>query len=396
MARRQQVARRFRLEGIPAAPRGVPQVEVTFNIDANGIVNVSAKDLGTGKEQQITITASTNLSKDEVDRMVRDAEAMRRGRRAQERRGGDPQQRASRLIYSTEKSLKEVGDKLDAARKPTSKPRSPNSSASARTAPRPRSRPRPRNCSRRRTSWPKRSTEDRRGRPANGAQNGARRCGRRDRRAHGAAHAPRPKTSSTPSSKKPSSREPRDDGSSARERRAPRLEDVGWKPTPLRPKHNPHRDERNSKRNSPPPRSARRRTVSRTAIRARGNRERPQARGTHGRRAVLAGRKAMLGKFLPVLDNLQRAMAFEDGEGLRGGLNATLKNFESLLASEQIVAIETVGKPFDPHVAEAIATRETPSTKTTSSSRKRSAATASAKSLLRPAMVVVAKKVSAP
>jgi molecular chaperone DnaK len=65
---------RFRLEGIPAAPRGVPQIEVTFNIDANGIVNVSAKDLGTGKEQAITITASTNLSKDEVDRMVRDAE----------------------------------------------------------------------------------------------------------------------------------------------------------------------------------------------------------------------------------------------------------------------------------------------------------------------------------
>jgi len=66
---------RFRLEGIPAAPRGIPQIEVTFNIDANGIVNVSAKDLGTGKEQQIQITASTNLNKDEVDRMVRDAEA---------------------------------------------------------------------------------------------------------------------------------------------------------------------------------------------------------------------------------------------------------------------------------------------------------------------------------
>jgi molecular chaperone DnaK len=66
---------RFRLEGIPPAPRGVPQIEVSFNIDANGIVNVSAKDLGTGKEQQIQITASTNLSKDEVERMVRDAEA---------------------------------------------------------------------------------------------------------------------------------------------------------------------------------------------------------------------------------------------------------------------------------------------------------------------------------
>ena len=75
MAQDNKTLGRFRLEGIPPAPRGVPQIEVTFNIDANGIVNVSAKDLGTGKEQAITITASTNLTKDEVDRMVRDAEA---------------------------------------------------------------------------------------------------------------------------------------------------------------------------------------------------------------------------------------------------------------------------------------------------------------------------------
>ena len=77
---------RFRLEGIPAAPRGVPQIEVTFNIDANGIVNVSAKDLGTGKEQAITITASTNLTKDEVDRMVRDAELQSRPTRPSAKR----------------------------------------------------------------------------------------------------------------------------------------------------------------------------------------------------------------------------------------------------------------------------------------------------------------------
>ena len=69
---------RFQLTGIPAARRGVPQIEVTFDIDANGIVNVSAKDLGTGKEQQITISGSTALSDDEVDRMVKDAEAARR------------------------------------------------------------------------------------------------------------------------------------------------------------------------------------------------------------------------------------------------------------------------------------------------------------------------------
>jgi molecular chaperone DnaK len=104
---------RFRLEGIPAAPRGVPQIEVTFNIDANGIVSVGAKDLGTGKEQQITITASTNLNKDEVDRMVRDAEAYAAEDKAKKEEA-EIRNTASSLIYSTEKSLKEVGDKADA------------------------------------------------------------------------------------------------------------------------------------------------------------------------------------------------------------------------------------------------------------------------------------------
>ena len=105
---------RFRLEGIPAAPRGVPQIEVTFNIDANGIVNVSAKDLGTGKEQQIQITASTNLNKDEVDRMVRDAEAFAAQDKARKDEA-EIRNSASSLIYSTEKSLKEVGDKAEAS-----------------------------------------------------------------------------------------------------------------------------------------------------------------------------------------------------------------------------------------------------------------------------------------
>jgi molecular chaperone DnaK len=104
---------RFRLEGIPPAPRGVPQIEVTFNIDANGIVNVSAKDLGTGKEQAITITASTNLSKDEVERMVQDAELQAAADKAKKEEA-EVRNNASSLIYSTEKSLKEVGDKLDA------------------------------------------------------------------------------------------------------------------------------------------------------------------------------------------------------------------------------------------------------------------------------------------
>ncbi|MBV8149492.1 MAG: Hsp70 family protein, partial [Candidatus Eremiobacteraeota bacterium] len=104
---------RFRLEGIPPAPRGVPQIEVTFNIDANGIVNVNAKDLGTGKEQAITITASTNLTKDEVERMVKDAEFQAAADKAK-REEAEVRNNASSLVYSTEKSLKEVGEKLDA------------------------------------------------------------------------------------------------------------------------------------------------------------------------------------------------------------------------------------------------------------------------------------------
>ena len=104
---------RFRLEGMPPAPRGVPQIEVTFNIDANGIVNVGAKDLGTGKEQQITITASTNLNKEEVERMVKDAELQAAADKAK-REEAEVRNTASSLIYSTEKSLKEVGEKLDA------------------------------------------------------------------------------------------------------------------------------------------------------------------------------------------------------------------------------------------------------------------------------------------
>jgi len=105
---------RFRLEGLPPAPRGVPQIEVTFNIDANGIVNVGAKDLGTGKEQQITITASTNLNKEEVERMVKDAELQAAADKAK-REEAEVRNAASSLIYSTEKSLKEVGEKLDVA-----------------------------------------------------------------------------------------------------------------------------------------------------------------------------------------------------------------------------------------------------------------------------------------
>ncbi|RII28505.1 MAG: molecular chaperone DnaK [Geobacter sp.] len=106
----------FELTGIPAAPRGVPQIEVTFDIDANGIVHVSAKDLGTGKEQSIRITASSGLSKEEIDKMVQDAEA-HASEDKKKRELIEARNQADSLAYQTEKSLKEFGDKIDAAEK---------------------------------------------------------------------------------------------------------------------------------------------------------------------------------------------------------------------------------------------------------------------------------------
>jgi molecular chaperone DnaK len=104
----------FRLDGIPSAPRGVPQIEVTFDIDANGIINVSAKDKASGKEQKVTITASTNLAKNDVERMVREAE---QNRVADEKRVEVARVRneADTLIYQTEKALKTLGDKLNSS-----------------------------------------------------------------------------------------------------------------------------------------------------------------------------------------------------------------------------------------------------------------------------------------
>ena len=104
---------KFQLTGIPAARRGVPQIEVTFDIDANGIVNVSAKDLGTGKQQQITISGSTALSDDEVDRMVKDAEqhAAEDARRKEE---VEVRNNADALVNATEQTLAELGDKAPA------------------------------------------------------------------------------------------------------------------------------------------------------------------------------------------------------------------------------------------------------------------------------------------
>ena len=102
---------RFQLTNIPAAPRGVPQIEVTFDIDANGIVNVKAKDMGTGKEQSITITSSTNLSDEEIDKMVKEAEANREAD-TKKKEAADVKNEAEQLVFQTEKSLKDLGDKV--------------------------------------------------------------------------------------------------------------------------------------------------------------------------------------------------------------------------------------------------------------------------------------------
>jgi len=113
LARDNRTLGRFHLVGLPPAPRGIPQIEVTFDIDANGIVNVSAKDLGTGKEQKITITSSSGLNKDEVDRMMREAEshADEDKKRKEEI---ETRNRADQAAYGAERMIKDAGDKLSA------------------------------------------------------------------------------------------------------------------------------------------------------------------------------------------------------------------------------------------------------------------------------------------
>ena len=116
MAQHNKTLGRFVLDGIPPAPRGVPQIEVSFDIDANGIVNVSAKDLGTGKEQSITITASSGLSDEEIEKMVEEAEKHAEEDRRQ-RELAEAKNNADSLIYNTEKTLNELGENVDPAKK---------------------------------------------------------------------------------------------------------------------------------------------------------------------------------------------------------------------------------------------------------------------------------------
>ena len=112
----------FRLDGIAPAPRGIPQIEVTFDIDANGIVNVSAKDLGTGKEQKISITASTNMSKEDIDKAVKEAEAFA-AEDAKRKEEVDTRNEADQMVYQIEKSMNEFGDKVSDADKAAVNPK---------------------------------------------------------------------------------------------------------------------------------------------------------------------------------------------------------------------------------------------------------------------------------
>ena len=116
MAKDNKTVGRFQLTDIPPAPRGVPQIEVTFDIDANGIVTVRADDKGTGKEQSITIKSQTTLSDEEIERMIKEAEA---NAEADKKRKEEAELRneADHLVFTTDKTLKDLGDKVDAAEK---------------------------------------------------------------------------------------------------------------------------------------------------------------------------------------------------------------------------------------------------------------------------------------
>ena len=116
MAQYNKTLGRFNLDGIAPARRGVPQIEVTFDIDANGIVNVSAKDLGTGKEQHITITSSTNMSKEDIDKAVKEAEQFA-AEDAKRKEEVDVRNQADQVVYQTEKALEDAKDKIDASDK---------------------------------------------------------------------------------------------------------------------------------------------------------------------------------------------------------------------------------------------------------------------------------------
>ena len=151
---------KFQLTGIPPAPRGIPQIEVGFDIDANGILNVSAKDLGTGKEQKIEIKAGSGLSDDEIKRMVNDAESHADEDRKRLRELAEARNNGENAAYQAERQLKDLGEQVDEASKTRDRGRDQGRSARSLDVRgrRRRSTPRPRRCRPRSTRSPRRCT----------------------------------------------------------------------------------------------------------------------------------------------------------------------------------------------------------------------------------------------
>ena len=152
---------RFDLADIPPAPRGMPQIEVSFDIDANGILNVSAKDKATGKEQSIIIKASSGLSDDEIDQMVRDAEAHSE-EDAKFEEMVNLRNQADGLVHAARKTVTDAGDKATKKRNRPSSPRQPRSRRRSRATTRPTSKPRFRHCPKLQPRWRRRCTRSRR------------------------------------------------------------------------------------------------------------------------------------------------------------------------------------------------------------------------------------------
>ncbi len=372
---------RFRLEGIPPAPRGVPQIEVTFNIDANGIVNVSAKDLGTGKEQAITITASTNLTKDEVDRMVHDAELQSEADKAK-REEAEVRNNASSLIYSTEKSLKEVGDKLDAGARgeveatlAELKRVSENGTvaeikpaiealqqASYKMA---------------ELLYKAAGPQGEQAPSGDGAGAGAAQATVRRR-------APAEKTSSTPSSKK----------------RNRRSDDVCNVRRSIGPKDRGRRGHRSTRGRGDASLEEQLAAANARAdenygkfLLAVADFDNYKKRMQRDIDSIVASRRRMLlERLLPVLDNLQRALAIERGRRSPAQRRrADAARIRGRVPSEGVKPIDVQGAPFDPRVAEAIGTTAADGAAEDTVVEVTEKGYKLGDELLRPAKVIVAK-----
>ena len=184
MARYNKTLGKFQLVGIPPAPRGIPQIEVTFDIDANGIVHVSAKDLGTGNEQKITITASSGLSEQDIERMMKDADVARRRGQEGARAGRRQEQRPRTSCTAPRSRCATWATRSTPPPRPRSRPPGRRSRPPSRATTRSSSRPRPRRSCRPRTSWPRPCTSrpsSSRPRAATAARAGRRRERRRGR-----------------------------------------------------------------------------------------------------------------------------------------------------------------------------------------------------------------------